>query len=1098
MLTASGVKTISGNNINNLTFTSSGAGYSSVVGIRDQYASTGNIFKNVVHSLSSTGITPTVNGIRFGDSVGTTYNVYNNIVGNLTAPASTGFNLVGIYGGSAGTTYNVSFNTVYLNATSSASGSASSAYYMSSTTPTTNLIDNIFINLSTGTTSWLSTALRRTSTVLTSYGTTSNNNFVYCGTPSATNAIYYDLTNTDQTLSAFKARVTPRETASVSETVSTTPGVFFQSFTGPATGTSTTFLHLVNGLATQIESGGITVSGITDDYDGNTRNATTPDVGADEFSGVAVDLSPPTISYTPLAGTNSTTARTLTATITDASGVPTTGIGLPVLYWKINAGSYTSATAASLGGGQYQFTFGAGVSTGDTVSYYVVAQDSAGTPNVGANPSAGASGFTANPPAASTPPTTPNSYTILTSISGTFTVGAAGTYLTLTAAVNDINTKFLNGPVVLTLLDSSNTTRPNVPDNTGEIFPITINANGGSSATNTITIKPASGVTASISAPLVTAATAILKLNGASWVIIDGSNNGTSSRDLTIQNLNTAATTAAVWVASLGTGAGSTNNIIKNTNIVAGSSTVASTYGIALSGTTIGTAGADNDNNTIQNNTISTVYYGVYANGTAAVSAGGVDSLAITNNVIGPAVSGATNTGFAGIWVQNALTLNITGNTVQNVTTIIGSTGGIYLNSNVNGATVSQNSITNVTSTASSTGTAAITGLYLGNSVFNTTVSRNTITTVASTTSSGYGVRGMIVNTGFSGSNDTIVNNMISDVSNFQDATVTSYATLGINITASGGINVWDNSINLFGDHTGYSSNTTAGVSTDILVNTTGTGLDIRDNILSNTYNNTTSTGDKSYSIYSLSTSASFSSIDYNDYYVAGNGTPVMGSILIGATQTDETTLAAMQASFGGNTRSVAGNPQFNSNTDLHINPAVATLVESGGIAIAGITTDLDGDIRQGSPGYTGSGTAPDIGADEGEFTLVVVNDMQATAFIDPINGGSKLANTAFSPQASFTNNGSATQTNVPVRYRICTDGTCATTLYNHTNTIASIANGVTTTVTFPSTSLSAGNYVIKAKSELVGDQVPAQRRDQRHIYGPKSAERQLYHWRSR
>src|SRR5207302_1529669 len=44
----------------------------------------------------------------------------------------------------------------------------------------------------------------------------------------------------------------------------------------------------------------------------------------------------------------------------------------------------------------------------------------------------------------------------------------------------------------------------------------------------------------------------------------------------------------------------------------------------------------------------------------------------------------------------------------------------------------------------------------------------------------------------------------------------------------------------------------------------------------------------------------------------------------------------------------------------------------------------------------------------------------------------------------------------------------------NQTGTIASIANGVTTTVTFPSTSLSAGSYTMKAKSELVGDQVPA------------------------
>ena len=90
------------------------------------------------------------------------------------------------------------------------------------------------------------------------------------------------------------------------------------------------------------------------------------------------------------------------ATITDATGVPTSGTGLPVLYWKINAGSYTAATATSLGLNQYQFTFGAGVAAGNTVSYYVVAQDSAATPNVSANPSTGAAGFTFNPPAVST------------------------------------------------------------------------------------------------------------------------------------------------------------------------------------------------------------------------------------------------------------------------------------------------------------------------------------------------------------------------------------------------------------------------------------------------------------------------------------------------------------------------------------------------------------------------------------------------------------------------------------------------------------------------------------------------------------------------
>jgi hypothetical protein len=52
----------------------------------------------------------------------------------------------------------------------------------------------------------------------------------------------------------------------------------------------------------------------------------------------------------------------------------------------------------------------------------------------------------------------------------------------------------------------------------------------------------------------------------------------------------------------------------------------------------------------------------------------------------------------------------------------------------------------------------------------------------------------------------------------------------------------------------------------------------------------------------------------------------------------------------------------------LHINPLVATQVESGAQNSVGITTDYDNDIRQGNGGYVGAGSAPDIGADEGDF----------------------------------------------------------------------------------------------------------------------------------
>jgi hypothetical protein len=41
------------------------------------------------------------------------------------------------------------------------------------------------------------------------------------------------------------------------------------------------------------------------DFDGDTRNVTTPDIGADEFNGTGLDLTAPNIVYTPLANTAS-------------------------------------------------------------------------------------------------------------------------------------------------------------------------------------------------------------------------------------------------------------------------------------------------------------------------------------------------------------------------------------------------------------------------------------------------------------------------------------------------------------------------------------------------------------------------------------------------------------------------------------------------------------------------------------------------------------------------------------------------------------------------------------------------------------------------
>src|SRR5262249_11887864 len=67
-------------------------------------------------------------------------------------------------------------------------------------------------------------------------------------------------------------------------------------------------------------------------------------INGNSFTAVAAETTPPSISYTPLGNTGLTTNRTLGVTVTDAgSGVPTSGIGLPVIYYKKTAAApYTA------------------------------------------------------------------------------------------------------------------------------------------------------------------------------------------------------------------------------------------------------------------------------------------------------------------------------------------------------------------------------------------------------------------------------------------------------------------------------------------------------------------------------------------------------------------------------------------------------------------------------------------------------------------------------------------------------------------------------------------------------------------------------------
>jgi len=262
-------------------------------------------------------------------------------------------------------------------------------------------------------------------------------------------------------------------------------------------------------------------------------------------------------------------------------------------------------------------------------------------------------------------------------------------------------------------------------------------------------------------------------------------------------------------------------------------------------------------------------------------------------------------------------------------------------------------------------------------------------------------------------------------------------------------------------------------VTAGLYVGSGASTLDIRNNIFVNSLSNTNAsgTGSKNYSVYSAATSAAYAPISYNDYYVSGT------QGVLGYLGGDLTTLSAFNTAFTGNPNTPAFNltAPFVSATDLHIPAGTTTMLESGGVSGLGVAVDIDNETRPGPPGSVyGGGTAPDVGADEFDGTPVVQDDMAATAFVDPANGGTKPVGLPFAPRASFTNLGTNDQSNVTVRYRIVGPAPDSVEVYNQTVSIASIASMATVTVPFPEVTLTAtGTYTIYAASELAGDQAP-------------------------
>lgn len=224
-----------------------------------------NVSHNLVYYCLATDPAATIRGISVSQ-----YNsrVYNNIVHSLfghgtdTIPSIP--TVAGIEAIDGSSVYH---NSVYLMESGFATGAGYSTAAVYCTTYNSICRNNIFVNKSNHGNAGRSAARWGDSSSIL-YG--NNNNIYYAGTPGPRNLIAYLGGNSVQTFTNYAQGYGSAENLSHTEDVP-----FMITF-------ESVDLHINPEIPTFAESGGAFIEGYVTDFDGDTRNTTSPDIGADE------------------------------------------------------------------------------------------------------------------------------------------------------------------------------------------------------------------------------------------------------------------------------------------------------------------------------------------------------------------------------------------------------------------------------------------------------------------------------------------------------------------------------------------------------------------------------------------------------------------------------------------------------------------------------------------------------------------------------------------------------------------------------------------------------------------------------------------------
>jgi trimeric autotransporter adhesin len=923
---------VSQNPISNLSNIGISVLQSYVVGITNANATNSTITKNQIYNLTNAGtsITTTAPSIIAGIVIrsGTTSVTVSNNMISLGTGVTNNNAIVGIMGNHGSTpdpTDNIYHNTINITGTVTAGAQPSigigrTDFSAIARTAPMDIRNNIVTNTRTGGTGVhcaIANNYGAVTSSATGWGVNASNNNVLNATVSSIG--YW---------SSAPLTFANWQTTSASDANS------YSGITVTYVNAATN-LHLNMGVTpTVLESGGQTIATVLIDIDNQNRPGPTgsvnggafaPDLGADEFDGVYLDALAPTITYTPLVFTCATSDRTLTATIVDFTGVPTTGVLMPRIYFRKNANAYVSAPGVLTSGtgqnGTWTFTISTaamgGLAIGDVVSYYVIAQDIVSpTFNITSNPAVGLVATNVN--TVTTPPTTPNTYAIAGTLSGTYTVGTTGIFTTLTAAVTAYNTSCLSGAVTFSLIDA---TYPS------ETFPITVLANSNASAINTLTIKPTTATVISGSS-----ATSIIAISGADFVTIDGSIGTTAnttcprvtaSRDLSFTNTNASTTSAVVSLQTTAAGNPATNNRVMNC-IITGNGSLTTLALVNISGPTIGNGlgAANNSNNQIVNNQIQQGQIGIFSAGSSVALKNQNNTYSLNDmNSIGTAALGRV-----GIMILFEDAPIVHSNNIGNISN--------STSQDVMGITLGSNAASNTLTT--------------GSEVSNAIVENNTISSLTQTNT--FSCIGILIGATATGTTN-IKNNIVNRV--FCNGTAGDFAAAFYYAGGAGTMNIYHNTLVVGGAVLIGASQPNIAVA----INGSTPIVDLRNNVIACSGDNGFA-GNTGIGLAYTSTLGNYANLtsNYNDVFVLGTSAVFsrVGGLVTGTTLP---VLASWQTETGRDANSVSVLPVFVSTTDLHLVAGSNPLLEDMAAPLPAVPADIDCATR--------NTCAVDMGADE-------------------------------------------------------------------------------------------------------------------------------------